>query len=602
MKLQAVRALGLLAALLGGITGYASSSLAATPAQRRFEPPVAPTSPGDLGGATLPYQLWPAEVTSADGVVVSGSEQASKAGAAMLAAGGNAVDAAVATAFALGVTEPMTSGLGSETFILIRGTDGHVHAIDGSCHVPRSARVDELRRARAAADRNYVQGYKSVAAPGSLAALAYALEHYGTKRLAEVLAPAIDLADFGYEMSSTAVAEMEILSVFLRRQQHVADLFLKDFTDTWGPGHVFCASDLANTLRRIAESGPDEFYRGRIADRIDADIKRNGGYLRKTDLVRVQAVERQPVRGTYRDLEVIAFPYPGGGASLLEMLHILEAFPKEFLRDVSLDRLHLLIEAARIAWVDNQNAGMLPPSELDLLLADRGFAAERAKLIRFDRALSPSEIGGEVSQTSFGIGTTQVSVVDRSGNVVGLSQTMGAFFGSTVATPGLGFLYNGNLNPFSFDSVLSPDYLRPGRVPRTTMTPAIVLKHGKPLVVLGSAGSERVVPTMVSVISGIADRGLDLCEAVATPRAVWGTNWAEPRAFVELAGEITVERALALEKRGFQGMNRLEFPSSLMDLSAFGGTNAIIIDPQTGMFVGVPDPRRSGVAVAASIP
>jgi len=598
MSLRSARRSACLLVILMAVTPTVLPALSAQPAQRAPEGPVAPPPPESPRQVELPHQLWPAEVVSASGVVVSGSEQASRAGAAVLEAGGNAVDAAVATAFALGVTEPMTSGLGSETFILIHSADGRTQAIDGSCYVPALARPDELQRARATADRNYIQEYKSIAAPGSLAALAYALERYGTKSLDEVLAPAIDLADFGYNLNSTAVAEIDFLSFFLRHQVYVADLFLKGFTNTWGPGHVFCAPDLANTMRRIAQLGPGEFYRGHIADEIDADMTRHGGYLRKADLVRVRAIERQPIRDSYRDLEVIAFPYPGGGGSLLEVLHILETFPTEFLQEASLDRLHLLIEAARIAWVDVKNPTRLPPALLDRQLSDKRWAAQRAKLIRFDRALSPSEIGGDALGPQLGVGTTHVSVVDRWGNLVALSQTLGAFFGAAVVTPGLGFLYNSHLNAFSYTDPLSPDYLSPGRVPRTFMTPTIILRDGKPLVVLGSSGSERLVPTIVSVISAIADRGLGLCEAVATPRAIWGTNWGEPRAFVEVAGEITPERAWALEKRGFQETFRLEFPAPLMEFAAFGGTNAVFIDPRTGMLTGVPDPRRSGGAAA----
>ena len=239
--------------LLMAVVGYASTVVATEPPSKAATVPAEAASPGSPAYVEAPQQLWPAEVVSPNGVVVSGSEQASKAGAAMLEAGGNAVDAAVATAFALGVTEPMTSGLGAEAFILIHGADGKTRAIDGSCYVPALARPDELQRLRASADRGYLQGYKSIAVPGSLAALAHALQRYGTKSLAEVLAPAIDLAEFGYNLNPSTTGEIDALSRFLHHQEYVADLFLKDFTDTWGPGHVFCASDLANTLRRIAE-------------------------------------------------------------------------------------------------------------------------------------------------------------------------------------------------------------------------------------------------------------------------------------------------------------------------------------------------------------
>lgn len=597
MKLIGVRMSACLAVFLLAAVGCLLPALAAEPAQPSSEGSPASPSTGTPGVAELPYQLWPLEVISSNGVVVSGSEQASRAGAAVLEAGGNAVDAAVATAFALGVTEPMTSGLGSETFILIYTADGDTHAIDGSCYVPRLASPDEFQKVRVAAERGYVQGYKAIAVPGSLAALTYALHRYGTTSLAEVLAPAIELADFGYNLNSSTHGELTYLSFLVRHQEYVADLFLKNFTDTWGPNHLFCASDLANTLRRIARNGPQDFYGGHIADEIDADMERHGGYVRKADLMRVRAVERTPIRASYRGLEVITFPFPGGGASLVEMLHILENFPSQLLRDDSLDRLHLLVEAARITWADDLDS-KVPLVVLDRWLTDRGRAALRAKLIRFDRALLPSEITGGPPERHIAEGTTQVSVVDRWGNAVALSQTVGGFFGATVATPGLGFLYNANLNAFNTTNPSSPYYLRPGQVPMTTLAPTIILKDGKPLLVLGGAGSDRVVPTIAAVISGFADSGLDPCAAVASPRAIWGTNWGDPRAFVELAGETTPEKVDALEKQGFQNIFRLAFPASWMDLEALGGTNVVFIDPRTGLLHGVADPRRSGFAAA----
>jgi len=579
------------------VSALAASLPAENSGQQAARPPATPTPTTKSGYVRSPEQLTPPQVVSTRGVVVSGSEDASRAGAAVLEAGGNAVDAAVAAAFALGVTEPMTSGLGSETLILIRMADGRLRAIDGSSFVPNLANPDELHRLRDAAPRGYLQDYKSIAVPGSLAALSYAVQHYGTKPLPEVMAPAIDLADFGFKMTVTSTAEIEGLAHFLRPHEHLADLLLRNFTEAWGPDHVFCGAELAATLRRIAASGPDEFYRRSIADEINADMTLHEGYIRKADLVTVRAIERQPIRDTYRGLEVISFPSPGGGASLVELLHILEQFPPTLLHDESLDRLHLLIEAARIAWVDVQDSKR-PPFLLDRHLTDRAWAAERAKLIRFDRTLRPDEISGETIEPYLTLGTTQVSVVDRWGNVVGLAQTLGGFFGACVITPGLGFIYNSNLNAFSFTNPSDPHYAVPGRAVMTALTPTIILKEGRPILVVGSAGSERVIPTLASVVTSVADRNLGPREAVGAPRAMWGTNWGDPRAFVELAGEITPEKVDALEKRGFKDIYRLMFPARWMDISAFGGTNSVFIDPATGVATGVADPRRSGGAAA----
>jgi gamma-glutamyltranspeptidase / glutathione hydrolase len=551
--------------------------------------------------AESPYQLWPVEISSHDGMVVSGSDEASHAGALILEQGGNAVDAAVATALALGVSEPTTSGLGGETLMLVYLNDGRAVAIDGSCYVPFEVRLSELQAERNRGRSGNFSGYKSIAVPGSLAALAHAVARYGTMSLPQVLAPAIEIADFGYRMNLTELGNVENYGNKLRQQNRVAELFLKDWTGPWGPDHLYCASDLANTLRRIAQGGAAEFYRGAIAGEIEADMKKNGGYIRRADLVQVRAVERTPLRGSYRGYDLVCFPYPGGGGMLLELLAILESFPTDLLKGNSLDRLHLLIEASRIANTDNVTSH-LPPELLDRQLSDRAWDAQRAKLIRFDRALLASEISGDAPDPNLAVGTTQVSVVDRWGNIAELTQTVGASFGSGMSTQGLGFMWNSNLNAFDLANPQSPYHLRPGKTAKTSMTPTILLKDGKPLLVLGSAGSDRVVPTIASVISGIADRGLRACDAVTSPRAMWGGNYGPLRPWLELAGDITPDKAAALEKRGFENMFQLKFPARWPDLMLFGGTNAVFFDPETGALVGIGDPRRLGVAVAPSPP
>lgn len=551
--------------------------------------------------AESPYQLWPVEVASHDGMVVSGSDEASHAGALILEQGGNAVDAAVATALALGVSEPTTSGLGGETLILVYLNDGRAVAIDGSCYVPVEVRLDELKAEKNRGRSGNISGYKSIAVPGSLAALAHAVARYGTMNLPQVLAPAIEIADFGYRMNLTELGNIENYGSKLRQQNHVAEMFLKDWSGPWDQDHLYCASELADTLRRIAKGGAAEFYRGEIAGEIEADMKKNGGYVRRSDLVQVRAVERPALRGSYRGYNVVCLPYPGGGGMLLEMLAILERFPAELLKGDSLDRLHLLVEASRIANTDSATS-RLPPEVLDRQLSNGARAAQRAKLIRFDRALLAGEISGEAPDPYLAVGTTQVSVVDRWGNIATLTQTVGASFGSGVSTQGLGFLWNSNLNAFDLANPSHPCHLMPGKAAKTSMTPTIVLKDGRPFLVIGGAGSDRVVPTIVSVISGIVDRGLGACDAVAAPRAMWGSNYGPLRPWVELAGEITPEKVAALEKRGFENMFQLKFPARWPDLMLFGATNAIYFDPETGNTVGVGDPRRLGVAVAPKLP
>jgi gamma-glutamyltranspeptidase/glutathione hydrolase len=437
--------------------------------------------------------------------------------------------------------------------------------------------------------------YKAAATPGTLAALALALERYGTKTLAEVLAPAIAIAEYGAPFTPAQQAFLRYYSAKVRRSPYLSRLFLRDGIDLWDVDHVYCNPDLACLLRRIGERGAADFYHGGIAAEIVADMTAQGGWLREGDLEMMEAQERKPISGRYRDLEVLSFPFPGGGATVLETLGILDRFPPELLREDSVDRLHLLIEAGRIAFADTFPARR--PARLpDEAATDPDFLARRAAIIRFDRALYANEVSAGPLSTVVVDGTSQVSTADAAGNAVALTQTLGATFGSGAAPEGMGFALNSLMNGFDFRNPRLWAYLAPLQPPMNSMAPTIVLAGGKPLLVLGSAGSARISPLIVSTIVGVVDRRRPLCEAMAAPRALWGGN-VETFTYLELVDPITVEQADALQARGFTE-HRLTYPASPLVLTDFGGVNAIFIDPSDGTFVGVGDPRRQAVAAA----
>jgi len=581
-----VLAAGLLT-LVAGTTG-AGAEKAAPAAAARSE-----------AAANLPSQLQTSEERSPFGMVASSIPDASRAGARILEQGGNAVDAAVATAFALGVGDPFFSGIGGLSYLLIHLSNGRDVAIDGSVRAPITVIPGKLELLK---ERGELYGYKTIAPPTTPAALAFALKRYGTMSLAQVLAPAIELAELGHTFLPLAqsIVEGDEYLQKLRPNEFLARTFLQDGSDPWPLGHVYCQPVLARTMRRLASHGVEDFYTGQMARAMAADILANGGYVSKADLALVQIIERLPVRGEYRGLEVVSFPYPGGGDTVVEALHILETFPSELLRQNSVDSFHLLLEAQHVSMQDSGArmwAPFLPRTLFEAVPANR-----RAALIRFDRALRDHEISPRQVHTTSERETTHVSVVDRFGNAVSLTQSLGD--GSYVATPSLGFHYNSLLESYDYLDRSSPAFLSPLRVLPTTMAPTIVLCHDAPFLVLGSPGSGRIPGIVVTVVSNVVDRGMSLRDAVAEPRVLFHSpdQHYQERIFVELAGTITPEKADELQARGFFNQRRLTFPATQEDHYPFGGVNAVMVDPATGTLVGVGDPRRQGAAAAPRSP
>lgn len=498
------------------------------------------------------------------------------------------MDAAVATAFALGVVDPTCAGLGGQTVAILHLAGGRLLAIDGSAPVPIAAVAEEIRALRQQ-DRHF--GYKVVATPSTLAALTHLLQRYGTMQLADVLQPAIAIAERGHIFRPYVTADFEDEILKIQESEFLSALFLREGREVWPPGCMIFQPALAATMRRLATVGAADFYRGAIASEIEADMLANGGYVRMADLAALRVVELQPLRGRYRGFEVISFPPPGGGGILLAALAILEQFPPEIMQTDSADRLHVLAEAVRIAMIDSSLASF--PVHLDPTYGSR-----RAGLICLDRALREDEIAPTTVRWIPEHGTTHLSVVDRDGNAVALTQTLGSC--AYVATASLGFAYNTMLKSFDHDNPGSLKALRPMRTAHVSTAPTILRRGGKAWLVLGSAGSARIPSSILAVISNLVDRGVGLGEAIALPRMVVDPP-KDSRVLFELAGAITAEHADTLQERGFANQFRLSFPPRLVDLCSFGGVNAVMVEAG-GTLVGVGDPRRQGGAAGALIP
>jgi gamma-glutamyltranspeptidase/glutathione hydrolase len=539
--------------------------------------------------------LYALETRSPYGAVSTGFVEATRAAVQMLEAGGNAVDAAVTAAFAAGSAAPGSSGLGGTTYILIHLEGGRAIAIDGSARVPLQVDRQELAELK---DKDELFGCRTAAVPGTLAALEYALRTYGTKSLAETIAPAIEVAERGFVVTDSKRASINRYLDILRKAEYLRLILLKDGVDLPDVGTRIRLPDLAQTLKRIATHGVGDFYRGAIANQIAADMMQRGGYIRLADLGILRITVGPPLRTSYRGTEVITFPWPGGGGAVIEALNILETFSPEFLGQTSTDRLQAMVETFHIARQDHYRFtdGITDHDRHRTLpYTSKKFAADRAGLIRFDRALTNEDFAPAPQIYSPKSGTTQISVVDRFGNTVSLTQTLGRFYGGKAVTPGLGFVYNSFLEEYDHTN---PSVMQPRSAPTTDMSPTIVLRDGKLLMALGSAGSERIPGVVAQVISNVVDGNLGVRDAVLAPRALWNGS-DEPGVCAEQIRPITKRQIAELERRGYEILRWVRLPASRRDFIRLGAVNAVYYDPATVDYCGVADPRRQGFALAA---
>ncbi len=512
-------------------------------------------------------------VTSSRGIVASAHPLASDAGIAQLRAGGNAVDAAVAAAFAIGVAEPNASGLGGEGMMLIHLADsGTTVAIDYRSAAPARA---------AAAGRPPATGYAAVAVPGTVAGLTLALEKYGTRTLAEVMAPAIRIADEGFVAGPTLANVVTENFAGLIEDAPIAAVFCPDGLPLEA-GRRVRNPDLAATLRAIAAGGAAVFYRGAIAERIAAASAAGGGVSRE-DLATYRAIEREPVRGRYRGHDVVSAPPPVAGITVLEALQVLDRFDLQAQAPFSTARLHLTSEALKRAFADFSafvaDPGFVKVPAAGLLSPE--YATRRAAEIRPD-AVTPVVEAGDPDRES--PSTTSLTVIDGHGNAVVLTQTISDFFGAKVMVPGTGIILNNELKNFSARGI---NAIAPGKRMRTTIAPTIVLKDGKTVLAVGTPGAARIVSTMTLLISNVVDYGMGVQEAIDAPRF----HVRDTEAAIALEARIPAATQEELKRLGYTIDLHGDF-----DLF-FGGAQGILRNPATGVLTGGADPRRDGAVI-----
>jgi gamma-glutamyltranspeptidase/glutathione hydrolase len=476
-----------------------ASACAAAPAR-----PV-PPAPGSPAVITPPAaQLARGE----NGVVASATPWATEVGATVLADGGNAVDAAVATAFALAVTEPSMSGLGGRASLIIRTPDGALHGIDGLNQVPRAYK----------ANSGLPPGYERAAIPGMPAALARALSEHGTWTLARVLAPAIRLAEEGIILREAEAGRWAAAAPELIKYPAARGTYLKPDGSPWRAGDRVTNALLARTMRTLAAEGVESFYRGSIAAAIDADMRRQGGFILREDLATYEALAAIPARGTYRGHQIASNFRPAAGHAVIQALQSME--------DLAVPGPH---EPARWAAVVGQamhyalaDRGLRAGTEVESAqqLTSIAHARDRAKnivipvagpapLIPWADTTMPWTIppGTLVMDASDREATTHLSTADREGRLVALTQSLGPAMGTGLVAADLGFIYATRLGT------------APGSRPASTIAPTIVMPpDGAPAFALGGAGDARIISAVIQVISRIVDHRMSLADAVAAPR------------------------------------------------------------------------------------
>jgi gamma-glutamyltranspeptidase / glutathione hydrolase len=556
----------------------------------------AQTSAPPLPRAGVPPPVAP--VAARHGMVVAQEARAARIGADILAKGGNAVDAAVATGFALAVTYPRAGNIGGGGFMLIHlAQRGESVAIDYRETAPAAVTRDIFLDAQGEADPSKSRDSAlAIGVPGTVAGLALAHEKHGSGKftLAQLIAPAIALARDGFPVAEDIADSLPRASPRLARWPSSAKIFLKSDGSVLAEGDRLVQSDLAASLAAIARGGPKAFYQGPTADKIVSAVRAAGGVMTRDDLKNYRAVVRAPVRGTYRGYRVISMPPPSsGGVHLIEMLNILEGFRLGGSGPTGADASHLMVETMKRAYADRA-LFLGDPDQVAVpvarLTSKRYAAAMRAKIDR-KRARPSTEIHAGSPLPAESVNTTHFSVVDRFGNAVANTYTLNFGYGVGLIAEGTGILLNNELDDFAakpgvpnaFGLVgFSANAPGPGKRPLSSMTPTIVLKDGKVFLVTGSPGGSRIINAVLQVIVNVIDRGMPVADAVAAPRI--HHQWL-PDEVVAEAG-ISPDVIRALEARGHK----------LVQGRVATSANSIAVTPRG--LVGAADGRTRGALAA----
>lgn len=527
------------------------------------------------------------------GIVLSTHELANVVGKNVLNKGGNAIDAAVAVGYMLAVVHPAAGNIGGGGFALVHTADGKQTALDFREMAPKAATRDMyLDEQKNVVDGLSVSGHLSAGVPGTVRGMSELLNKYGTMSLPELIQPAIDTARKGFKLTARQAESFEEEKERMLKYAATKKYFFKEDGTAYKEGELLVQEDLARTLERISKNGPDEFYKGETADLIVKDQEANKGLITKEDLANYKAVWREPVKGTYRGYDIISMSPPSsGGTHIIQILNIMENTNVGELGALSSYTIHLMAEAERQAFADRSEY-MGDPDFVKVpveKLIDKSYAkkiyerimAQKGEAISSDRVKPALDMPYESDQT------THYSVIDSKGNAVSVTYTINWSFGSGAAVEGAGFLLNDEMDDFSakpgvpnlFGAVGSDaNAIEGGKRPLSSMSPTLVLKDGQIFMVVGSPGGTRIITTVLQVISNVIDHKMDIQKAVAHPR--FHMQWLPDELRVE---DLTLVKdvEMNLKNRGYK----------ITEKPDMGDVNAIIKDPETGIFYGGKDPR-----------
>ena len=532
-----------------------------------------------------------------NGMVSSASRLASEVGAETLRNGGNAVDAAIATAFALAVTWPSAGNIGGGGFLVYHGGDGHATAFDFREKAPLAATEQMYLGVdgRVVNNSNHF-GPLAVGVPGTVAGLWQAHQELGSLPWADLVAPAVALARDGIQITYTLQRSFAFNQRRFEQYPSSAAVFAKADGSTYEMGDIWAQPDLAATLELIRDNGRDGFYAGENARRLAGFMADIGGLITEEDLAGYEAVEREPIRGNYRGHEIVSMPPPSsGGVVLVEMLNILEGYDLAAMGHNSAEYLHVLTETMRRAYADRAehlgdpdfNEGM--PLER---LTSKEYAEELRAGIDLDRAsTSDPDLFAQAYESEE---TTHFSVVDKDGNMVSLTYTLEFGYGSAIVVEGGGYLLNNEMGDFNAVPGVTnangligtpPNLIRPEKRPLSSMTPTIVARDGQPLFAVGSPGGKTIINTVLQLVLNIVDHEYDIAQAVEAPRIhhQWlpDVTSAEPNA-------LSADTLRLYEAKGHRLMSR----------GSQGAAMGVYHDREAGLFLGASDSRRGdGAAV-----
>jgi len=526
------------------------------------------------------------------GMVSSVHPMATEAGLNVLKSGGNAIDAAVAVGFTLGVVDADNSGIGGGCFMLIRLANGKFVAIDGREMAPAAATRDMFLRNLKADTELSQTGALASGVPGEVAAFEYATRKFGKKKFRELILPAAEIAEKGFALNNSYATRLKSVAEDMAKFESSRAVFFK--TDgTLQKGDVLKQPDLAATYRGIAGQGSDWFYRGPFAQATEKWMKANGGLMTAADFANYQIKLREPVTTTYRGYKIVSFAPPSsGGVHVVQMLNILEHFDLKSLDEAT--RLHVIAEAMKLAfadrayWLGDPDFAKVPRG-----LVSKKYAASLAKTINLARATEVPSHGmpSGWERDVFKKHTTHWSVADAAGNWVAVTATVNTSFGSKVVIPGTGVVMNNQMDDFSIQpgvpnafGLIGADAnaVAPGKRPLSSMSPTIVLKGGKPIIALGAAGGPKIITTVLTELVDILDLGMTPQEAITAPRI--HHQWSP--------GELMVEKALPEELKTALGQRG----HRIQELDALSVSQIVARTPDGKGFIGLADPRAGGNA------